>query len=432
MKRIFVVMFIVSILISSTFSSFSMTPPPQINISSESGVLIDFESGEVLFEKNAHKQMYPASTTKIMTAILTLENANLSDKVIIDKETPFTDGSRMYVKEGEEFTVDQLLHALMIESANDSAVALAKHISGSTEAFAKLMNKRAKELGALNTNFTNPHGLPDEEHVTTAYDLSMIAKYGMTIPKFTEIVKTIKYQIPETEKTQEIRYFKNRNRLLWGVGSGNKIKYNGKWIDIKYDIVDGIKTGYTTKAEQCLVSTAFKDNRRVIAVVLKTQRPNQYLDSRKLIDYGFDNFKKINLINSSTMLKTIEIENGVEKTLDLVTQDSISKVLPNDIIESNIKQNIELNSDIKAPITKGEVLGSVSFSLNGEVIGKTNLIAKSSIEEKQIYKVVKRIKDPKNMLFYKIVIGIIVVFLIWRTTVTIRRVRRKRRRWSKW
>ncbi|SHJ82551.1 D-alanyl-D-alanine carboxypeptidase family protein [Paramaledivibacter caminithermalis] len=431
MRRLFVIIFIATILITSTFNSFAMILPAQIDISSESGVLIDFETGEVLFEKNAHKQMYPASTTKIMTAILTLENANLNDKVIIDKEAPFTEGSRMYVKEGEEFTVDQLLHALLIESANDSAVALAKHISGSTEEFAKLMNKRAKELGALNTHFTNPHGLPDENHVTTAYDLAMIAKYGMTIPKFREIVKTIRYQIPATEKTPEIRYFRNRNRLLHGVGPGNKIKYNGEWIDIKYDIVDGIKTGYTSKAGQCLVSTAFKDNRRVISVVLKAIRTNVYLDSRTLIDYGFNNFKKINVVNSGTKLKTIEIENGIEKNLDLITQDSISKIVPKDYNESNIKMAIELNPEIKAPISKGEALGKVIYSINNEIIGKTNLIAKNSIDEKQIYKIVKRIKDPKNMSFFKIVLGIIVLFIIWRTIVTINRIRRKRRRW-KW
>lgn len=431
MKRIFVVMFIVSILISSTFSSFAMAELPKIDISSESGVLIDFETGEVLFEKNSHKQMYPASTTKIMTAILTLENATLSDKIIIDKETPFTDGSRMYVKEGEEFTVDQLLHALMIESANDAAVALAKHISGSVEEFANLMNKRAKELGALNTNFTNPHGLPDPEHVTTAYDLGMIAKYAMTIPKFTEVVKTLKYQIPETEKTPEIRYFNNRNRLLFGVGSGNKIKYKGEWIDIKYDIVDGIKTGYTSKADQCLVSTAFKDNRRVISVVLKTKRPNQYLDSRKLIDYGFDNFKIVTVINAGTKLENVPVENGVEESVDLLTQESISKILPNDIMESSIENKIELDENIMAPITKGEVLGNVTYSLNGEVIGKTNLIAKSSVDEKEIYKIVRRIKDPKNISLLKIVLGVVLLFLIWRTFVTVRRVRRRRRRW-KW
>ena len=375
--------------------------------------------------------MYPASTTKIMTAVLTLENANLNDEVIIDKETPFTDGSRMYVKEDEVFTVEQLLHALMIESANDSAVALAKHISGSVEEFANLMNKRAKELGALNTNFTNPHGLPDKEHVTTAYDLAMIAKYAMTIPKFTEVVKTIRYQIPETEKTDEIRYFRNRNRLLWGTGPSNKMDYNGQRVDIKYDIVDGIKTGYTTEAQQCLVSTASKDNRRVISVILKAIRTNVYSDSRTLIDYGFDNFTEMNLINPGVVLKTVEVENGVENALDLITQDSISKIVQNEYNKSDIEQTIEVNPEIKAPINKGEVLGKVSYSLNGELIGETNLLAREFIDEKQIYKTVKKITSPTSMNAYKIVAGIILLYIIWRTIVTIRRVRRKRRRW-KW
>lgn len=430
MKRFFVIMFVIAILISTSFSSFAIAPTETLNISAESGIVIDFDSGDVLFEKNAHKQMYPASTTKIMTAILTLENTDLNDKVIIDKETPFTGGSRMYVKEGEQFTVEQLLYSLMIESANDAAVALAKHISGSTEEFAKLMNKRAKELGALNTHFTNPNGLPDEKHVTTAYDLAMISKYAMTIPKFRDVVKTIRYQVPANDKTPEVRYFKNRNRLLWGTGPSNRIKYNGKWIDIKYDIVDGIKTGYTSVAQQCLVSTASKDNRRVISVVLKAIRTNVYVDSRKLIDYGFDNFRVINVVDSGTSLKTVEIENGVEKELSLITQDTITKTVPNNYNETDIVKKIEMNPDIKAPINKGEVLGKVTYSLDDEVIGKTNLIANKSIDEKEIYKIIRNVKDPKNMILLKISIAIILIFISWRTMVTVKRVRRRRRRWK--
>ncbi|SKC64735.1 D-alanyl-D-alanine carboxypeptidase family protein [Maledivibacter halophilus] len=430
MKRLFVILFIVTVLISSSFSSFAITPAETIDISAESGILIDFESGDILFEKNPHKQMYPASTTKIMTAILTLENTNLDDKVVIDKEAPFIGGSRIYVKEGEVFTVEQLLNALLIESANDAAVALAKHISGSTEEFARLMNKRAKELGALNTHFTNPNGLPDEKHVTTAYDLAMISKYAMTIPKFKEIVKTVRYEIPANEKTPEIRYFRTTNRLLWGVGPSNRIEYNGKWVNIKYDIVDGIKTGYTDAAQQCLVSTAAKDNRRVISVVLKAIRTNVYVDSRKLIDYGLDNFKIINLVNSGTSLKTIEIENGIEKDLSLLAQDNITKTVPNNYNETNISSKIELDPEIKAPINKGEVLGKVSFSLDGAIIGETNLIANKSIEEKQIYKIIRNIKDPKNMSLLKIILSLILIFIVWRTIVTVKRIRRRRRRWK--
>lgn len=431
MKRLFTIILVISILISSTSIVFSMAPNANLTITAESGILIDAASGDVLFEKNAHKPMYPASTTKVMTAILTLENANLSDKVTIDKETPFTYGSRIYVKEGEEFTVEQLLNSVLIQSANDSAVALAKHISGSVEEFSKLMNKRAKELGALNTNFTNPHGLPDKEHITTAYDLSMIGKYAMTIPELREIVKTVKYQIPITEKTDEIRYLRNRNRLLWGVGPRNKMEYDGKLIDIKYDLVDGIKTGYTSEAQQCLVSTAYKDNRRVISVVLKAIKTNVYSDTKKLIDYGFDNFKVISLVNSGTVLKTVPIKNGVEETIALVTQDSISKTVPNQYNKSDIAYTIEVDPQIVAPINKGQVIGKVIYTLNGEAVGETNLIALKSVDEKQIYKIMKKIKEPENVNLFKILIGLVLLYILWRTIVTIRRIRRKRRRW-KW
>ncbi|MCG8538880.1 MAG: D-alanyl-D-alanine carboxypeptidase [Clostridia bacterium] len=427
MKRLFTIILAINILIFSTVISFSASSTNKVNISSESAILIDSSTGDILFEKNAHKSMYPASTTKVMTAILTLENTNLNDRIIIDKETPFTDGSRIYVKEGEKFTVEQLLYSLMIESANDSATALAKHISGSVEEFAKLMNKRAKELGALNTNFTNPHGLPDKKHISTAYDLAMISKYAMTIPKFKEIAKTKRYQIPETEKTPEIRYFRNRNRLLWGVGPRNKIRYNGKLIDIKYDIVDGIKTGYTSEAQQCLVSSASKDNRKLISVVLKAIRTNVYLDTRKLIDHGFDNFNVLNLVDSGTILESIPVDNGVEETLDLITQNSVSKTIPNNYTYGDIKKTIEIEPEVRAPINKGQALGRVTYSLNGEIIGETNLIAYRFIDEKQLSKIVGTIRGPNSSL--RIPLILLFIYVLWRTIITVKRIRRKRRRW---
>ena len=156
-------------------------------ITAPSAILIDSGSGDILYEKNAHTLMYPASTTKIMTAILAIESLDLSDTVVIDKESPFTTGSRIYIQEGEIFTVEQLLYALLLQSANDVAVALAKHISGDVAEFAKRMNERAKELGAKNTHFVNSSGLPDEAHVTTAYDLALIARYAMTLPEFKKL-----------------------------------------------------------------------------------------------------------------------------------------------------------------------------------------------------------------------------------------------------
>lgn len=427
MKQKIAVILVLCILLTSSIPSFAITSNDKLTITAESAILIDADTGDIIFEKNSNKLMYPASTTKIMTAILTLENANLNDKIIIDKETPFTDGSRIYVREGEEFTVEQLLYALLIESANDAAVALAKHISGSIEEFAKLMNKRAKELGAKNTHFTNPHGLPDHEHVTTAYDLAIIAKYGMTIPKFREIVKTVRYKIPPTNKQPETRYLKNRNRLLWGIGGRNRIKYKGKWIDIKYDLVDGIKTGYTTEAQQCLVATAHKDNRRLISVVLKSIRTNVYVDTRTLLDYGFDNFKSINIVNFGEIIRTIEIPNGVEQSLNLITQMGLTKTLPIETNINEIKSLIELNPQILAPISKGEVLGKITYTLNGNKIGEVSLIASKSIDEKKIYKVVKEIKNPKNYAFLKYLFVLLFIYIVWRTIVTIKRLRKRRR-----
>jgi D-alanyl-D-alanine carboxypeptidase (penicillin-binding protein 5/6) len=408
-------------------TGFATNSLDSLNISAESAILIDASTGDILYEKNGNKLMYPASTTKIMTAILTLENTNLKDKVIIDEETPFTEGSRIYVIEDEEFTVEQLLYALLVASANDAAVALAKHISGSIEEFAKLMNKRAKELGAKNTHFTNPNGLPDDEHVTTAYDLAMIAKYAMTIPKFREIIKTVRYQIPPTNKQTETRYLKNTNRLLWGVGRSNKILYDGEWINIKYDIVDGIKTGYTSEAQQCLVSTAQKNGRRLISVVLKAIRTNVYVDTRKLLDYGFENFKFIDIVNAGTTIKAVKVPNGKVETLDLITRNRLSKVVPIDVTQSQIDYTLHLNPEIKAPINKGEVLGKITYTLNGKDLGSIDLIASKSIDEKNIYKIIKKIKSPKSLNLFKFLFILFIFYILWRTVVTIRRLRRWKR-----
>ncbi|QEK12047.1 D-alanyl-D-alanine carboxypeptidase [Crassaminicella thermophila] len=424
MKKFVLILTIIFLLINSAlYPAFAITLYP--TITAPSGILIDADTGDVLFEKNAHMQMYPASTTKIMTAILTLENANLQDKVIIDKDTPFTDGSRIYVIEGEEFTVEQLLYALLIDSANDAAVALAKHISGSIEEFAKLMNKRAKEIGAKNTHFVNPNGLPNDKHVTTAYDLAIIARHAMTIPKFREIVKTVRYQIPPTNKQTETRYLKNSNRFLWGVGPRNKILYNGKSVDIKYNIIDGIKTGYTVLAQQCLVTSAKKDGHRLISVILKAKGKNIYLDSRTLIDYGFENFKFIKITDAGKKVKSIPIKNGTEKTIDLITQNNLYKTIPKNENLNSIDKIVKINKNISAPIQKGQLLGKVIFKSNEKNLGEVNLIAAKSIEQKKGITSIFYFDDKKRSLLHYFLI-IFLIYIIWRTIVTIIRLRKRK------
>ncbi|WP_129597336.1 D-alanyl-D-alanine carboxypeptidase family protein [Anaerophilus nitritogenes] len=415
-------LFLVILLICSNLSiSFCESVNPDPIITAPSGILIDGTTGDILYEKDAHTPMYPASTTKIMTAILTLEKTNLNDKVIIDKDSPFTGGSRIYIIEGEEFTVEQLLYALLVNSANDAAVALAIHISGSVENFAKLMNKRAKELGAKHTHFINPNGLPDPDHLSTAYDLAMIAKHAMTIPKFREIVKTVNYDLPPTNKQEETRHLYNSNRFLWGTGSRNKILYQENYVNIKYDIIEGIKTGYTVAARQCLVTSAKQNNHRLISVVLKAEGKNIYIDSRTLIDYGFDHFKFTKIIDAREKIQSIPIKNGTKQSIDLLTKSSLYKAIPKDKELGSLNQIIKLNEDIKAPIEKGQSLGNITYTTSGNILGSIPLVASDSVSIEKI----NSFSWVKIILY--VLLFLFIVFLIFRTIITIKRIKKRKR-----
>lgn len=389
-------------------------------ISAPHGVLIDFETGKVLYDKNAHEPTYPASTTKVMTAILVLEKANLDDVVTIDYDL-HVDGSGMYLVKGESFTVKELFQALLIRSANDAAEALAIHISGSIEEFVKLMNERAKELGALNTHFTNPHGLPDENHTTTAYDLAVISRHAMEFPLFRETVSTTMLTFDETEQTPEKRYYRNSNRFLWGTGGGNLMDYRGQTINIKYDIVDGIKTGYTNAAQQCLVASAIQDNQRYISVVLGAVGQNIYIDTRTLLDYGYENFSSHVISELHQLESEAPVEKGLVDSIKLITADSFTAILNQDQDPSLITKEIIIEDNITAPIEEGAILGKVIYSLGDEVLGEVNLISEAFV-------------DLKPSLipwggFGRYVLIIFIIFVVWQVLVAYIRFQRKRRRY---
>lgn len=394
------------------------------DIVAEAAILIDQESGQILFQKNINKIMYPASITKIMTAILVLEDLQLDDQVIIDGKTPFTDGSRIYVMENEIFTVEQLLYATMIESANDAAVALAKHHSGSVEAFAKRMNERAAELGALNTNFVNPNGLPDEEHVTTAYDMALIGKYAMDIPQLKEIVNTVKYQIPPTNKQDETRHMTNSNRFLYGVGSKNQINYNGQLINIKYEAVQGVKTGYTVAAGQTFVAYGEKDGKKFISVILKSEGKNLYVDTRRLLDYGFDNFERKELVRAGEKVEELSFDDEKQTKISIVTKDALVAYLPIGTQVSDLTKEMHLNPDIALPIEEGQVLGSLKYMLGDLVIASTELIAPGYVSDKALLddEIKTFTEDSDNwfndMDWTSISIRAGITFLIWRIIMT--------------
>jgi D-alanyl-D-alanine carboxypeptidase (penicillin-binding protein 5/6) len=292
------------------------------------------------------------------------------------------------------------LYALMLESANDSAVAIAEHISGTVEEFSKLMNSKAKELGATNTNFISPNGLHDDNHYTTAMDLALIARHAMTLDKFRDVVKEVKYTIPETNKQEERNYITNTNKLIWET-----------YDKFRYEYATGIKTGYTVKAKQCLVGSAKKGDLELISVILGAEGQNVYTDTVALFEYGFENFQNVEILKKEQIVTTISIKEAEEK-INLLAAEDFSLLLSQDETDK-VKTRIITNETIAAPIEKGEALGEMLVYLDDKEVKRINLL--SSIE----------IEAPQELNNYWW-LWIIAAFLLYRTAVTIYKVKRKR------
>jgi D-alanyl-D-alanine carboxypeptidase (penicillin-binding protein 5/6) len=378
--------------------------PPEV--SAPSAILIDAATGRVLYEKNADEKRYPASTTKVMTGLLAVEHGKMDEVVTIGKNPPLVEigSSQIYLVPDEQLTMDQLLYALMLESANDAAVAIAEHISGSVEEFAKLMNSKAKELGATNTNFVNPNGLHNDNHYTTARDLAMIAKYAMTLDKFRSVVKEVKYTIPKTNKQDERNYITNSNKLIWKT-----------YDKFRYEYATGIKTGYTVKAKQCLVGGAKKGDMELISVVMSAEGQNIYSDTVALFEYGFANFENVGILKKDQIATSVSV-NGVEEKLNLLAAEDFSLML-SQAERDKVKTEIKTLEDINEPVQKGEVLGKMLVYLDGKEVKTINLLA--SVEIGTVEKLGKSL-DLKWLWL------IIPIFLLYRTIVTIYKIRRRR------
>lgn len=272
----------------------------QSNLYAQTAILVNGTTGSVIFEKNADMEMYPASTTKILTALLVLENCDLSTQVTISQRAIQTEASWIPAMMGEVYTVEQLLYALMLHSANDAAIALAEAVSGSVENFAVLMNERAREIGCTSSNFVTPNGLPNNNHYTTASDMAKIACEAMKNETFRKIIKTPTYVLPPTSKRSESVMLSNKNKFLAGSGDSS----------FSYSYGIGVKTGYTNAAQSAFVGAAEKDGRLLISVVFGTTSDGKWIDTEKLMDYGFSgayvDLDILSLYNSSkhTMLIT--------------------------------------------------------------------------------------------------------------------------------
>lgn len=397
MKKIITAIFVFTFFITISINAKAYEKP---SINAESGILMDLNTGQILYEKNINEKLAPASTTKILTALITLENYKLDDKVVVGPKPPFEDGSKIYLLEGEEITVKDLLYAMMLESANDAALALAEYISGSKEEFAKLMNKRAVELGSNNSNFVNPNGLYDENHYTTAYDLALISKAALENTTFREIVNTEYYEIKPTNKQIETRYIYNINKLV----RGTKYKYEG---------ADGVKTGYTTKSKNTIVTSATRGNQRLLAVQLRSEN-DLYEDSIKLLDYGFNAFKSEKLVDSSLVYSAIKIKGTKESISAYPKQDFYVSTPVNG--SSNSYSSIIFNKSF-SKIKKGDELGLIEITLENGKKYKVPLIAGDdykSIFYNLKYMSPELYKRSLKPFFKFIIVGIIPFLYIWK------------------
>lgn len=406
----------------TSFSSHSFAAPLEPEISAESAILIEIDSGKVLYEKNSDAKMYPASTTKIMTALLALENLDLEDTLSVPDDMGPAEGSAMFLLPGEVLTVKNLLDGLLVKSANDAAVLLAQGVSGDVQSFAALMNQRAKEIGCTNTNFVNPNGLHDPNHTISTRDMALIAREAMKNEVFRELVSQVNVTIDETSQTPEKRYFRNTNRFLW---STSKIIYNNEYIPIKYDVVDGIKTGYTEEAGNCLVSSGEKNNIRVISVVFKASGYDVYRDSRLLLDYAFDNFEKKTLVEKDTLLGSESVGFFPQEDLEYGTNESFS--VPYIKSELPVYNTKVMLSELKLPITKGDVIGKLVIS-NDEISTELTLIALNSVESKFNLNFIKNKSSGIVKFLIGFLLALIILFISVRYYVYNRRKKRFRRK----
>ena len=347
----------------------------EININSQAAILVEASTGRIIYEKNSTKQMYPASTTKIMTAILVIENCDLTEIVTV-KESSLSNIPSGYVtcnlQIGEEISVNDLLYALMVPSANDAAYVLAEHVAGSVEHFSNMMNIKAEELGCMNTHFVNPNGIHSNSHYSTAYDLYLIASYAMKNDTFKKLVSTTEYTLPSTNQyPTEDRILKTTNDLI----NPNKKNY--------YKNAIGIKTGYTSQAGNCLVSESSRDGLNFISVVLNSDKTNssiRYTDSIKLFDYAYDNFTLTKIIEKNSIVDTIEIANATKETksLNLIIDESITVINNKSIDMNNVIPEISLKENLEAPILAGTIIGSIKYRVD-DIEYSANLIAKDDV-----------------------------------------------------
>ncbi len=436
LKR-FVLCLCVLALVLPTFALALDTP----EVDSEAALLVDGDTGSILYAKNINEKRYPASITKVMTAMLTLEavdRGELSlDDVITAPSWTYEDvdssASGADIQVGEQLTVEDLLYCTMLPSACEACNVLAYAVSGSISAFVDLMNQRAQELGMTDTNFVNTHGLHDDNHYTTAWDIYLMAKQAMTNDTFRKIVASGSYTVPATNMNEE-RVLYNTNALI------TNMYYSG----YVYSPAIGIKTGSTSQAGYCLLSAAEQDGRTEYCVVLGASLSPQadgsykrmnFADSTDLLEWGFENFSNKTLLDSTEPVIEIPVTLSDTDHVLLYPQGSISALVSNDLDVDALDQTIELDADsVEAPVSEGQVLGHLTLSYTDETTGETtvygtlDLVALNDVERSQLLYMVDRAKTIISSFWFKLAVIVFIILVIVLIILISTHVRRRRNR----
>ncbi len=333
-------------------------------LTAKSAIVIEASTGKILFAKGAADRRPPASTTKMMTLIVALEHGNFNDIVTTSPGAAATEGSSLWLAPGEQLKLIDMLYGMMLVSGNDATVAVAEHISGSVDKFARLMTEKARAIGAIDTNFANSSGLPDPRHYSTAADLARIAAYGYKNPLFAQIVSTKHTVIPWPGKSHD-RDIYNENKLLWQYDGGN-----------------GVKTGFTEEAGRCLVSGAKRDGIQLVAVVLDGDR--MWEDSIKMLDYGFSRMRPVTMFQQGDIMKTVKVVDGKNDLIKLVAAGTV--VVPAaDGDREGFSTVVVAPDRVEAPVKAGQKIGAIKTLYRNTEVSSVDLVAAEPAERKTFF-----------------------------------------------
>lgn len=331
---------------------------PRPNLAASSAILMDFATGKVILTKNSFERRAPASTTKIVTALVALERGESNRVITTSQNASKIDGSSIWLAPGEEHTLEELLYGVLLSSGNDASVAVAEGLAGSEKKFAVWMNEKAQVIGAKDTCFKNSNGLPETGHYSTAYDLALITRYALHNPVFAEMVKTKKKTI-EWPGRDYNRLMVNHNKLLW-----------------RYQFADGVKTGYTRQAGKCLVASATKNGQQLIAVVLNSKQ--MYEDSQRLFEYGFNNYQLLTVIGSEQKIGSIAVVEGIDKQVPVFPHRPVTIVIPKGQ-EDKVKVNVEIPDSITAPVERLQQVGELEVKIGAKLVDKMPVVTAASV-----------------------------------------------------